>query len=304
MSGGVLMTLESPGMRVVLNPSQGGRMEELTVLATGDNWIYYDPGRLPERGQISACYDDLWRGGFEELFPNDAPCVFQGRVLRDHGELWNAPFEVLEWGPASVTLRRVCETVPASVEKTIALSPDGEELELRYVLQNLGTRPLPHLFKLHPAIRVEPGDSLLLPGGTVSPVDPAFSRMIAGPGPFHWPLAPGPAGSRVDLSVVPPREARLAEFVYVSDMPEGWCGVRRAAGGAEIRFRYSPLAFPYCWLFLAYGGWRDHFTAVLEPCTNIPKDLDRAWEGGTSAVLGAGEAREMRVTVTTERGHG
>ncbi len=297
------VTLESPAMRVVLNPAQGGRVEGLTDLRSDDNWIYHQvrPHLLEAPSRI---YDDVWRGGFEELFPNDAPCVFQGRALRDHGELWDAPFEVLERGPASVTLSRVCETVPASVLKTIALVPDRPELRLQYALQNRGSGPLPYLFKLHAAMRVEAGDELLLPGGTVTPVDQAFSRMIGGPGPSRWPLAEGIAGTPVDLSVVPPREARLAEFVYVSDMPEGWCGVRRGNGGGEIRFSFPPEVFPYCWLFLAYGGWRDHFTAVLEPCTNMPKDLDTAWERGACAVLAPGARSEFEVSVRVESGRG
>lgn len=297
----VPITLGSPQLRVRLDPRWGGRVEELTDLRSGDDWIYHLARSHPVDSP-SSTYDDVWGGGFEELFPNDAPGVFQGRALRDHGELWDAPFEVLERTPASISLRRVCETVPASVDKLVSLASDRPELRLRYTLRNLGSGTLPYLFKLHPAIRVEEGDALLLSGGTVTAVDPAFSRMIGGPGPFRWPLAVGVTGAPVDLSVVPPREARLAEFVYVSDMPEGWCGVRRGNGGGEIRFSFPADVFPYCWLFLAYGGWRNHFTAVLEPCTNMPKDLDAAWERGTCAVLAPGATSEFEVSVSVEPG--
>ena len=55
---------------------------------------------------------------------------------------------------------------------------------------------------------------------------------------------------------------------------------------------------PFVWLFLTYGGWRDLYTAVLEPCSNMPKDLQEAVRLGQSARLEPGEEFETAVTVT------
>ena len=52
------------------------------------------------------------------------------------------------------------------------------------------------------------------------------------------------------------------------------------------------------WLFLSYGGWRDIYTAVLEPCTNMPKDLADAVRLGQSARLTPGEEFVTTVSVT------
>jgi hypothetical protein len=60
---------------------------------------------------------------------------------------------------------------------------------------------------------------------------------------------------------------------------------------------YSLADFPYTWLFLTYGGWRDHFTAVLEPCTNMPKDLETARRAGACARLEPGQKLECTVRV-------
>jgi hypothetical protein len=51
-------------------------------------------------------------------------------------------------------------------------------------------------------------------------------------------------------------------------------------------------------LFLTYGGWRDCYTAVLEPCTNMPKDLAEAVHAGQSARLDAGDVFHTSVAVT------
>ena len=45
------------------------------------------------------------------------------------------------------------------------------------------------------------------------------------------------------------------------------------------------------------GGWRDCYTAVLEPCTNLPKDLTEAVRAGTSARLAPGETFRTSVAV-------
>jgi len=56
--------------------------------------------------------------------------------------------------------------------------------------------------------------------------------------------------------------------------------------------------FPYCWIFMTYGGWRDHNVVVLEPCTNYPKDLEKAISTGTATVLAPATTREFEVTVS------
>jgi len=108
----------------------------------------------------------------------------------------------------------------------------------------------------------------------------------------------GAAGRQVDLRVIPAPGQRLQEFVYVEDLPEGWCGVHDRATGATLRMHYDRRRMPFVWLFLAYGGWRGLYTAVLEPCTNLPKDLAEAVRRGQSAWLAPGQEFTTEVSVT------
>ncbi len=85
--------------------------------------------------------------------------------------------------------------------------------------------------------------------------------------------------------------------MYVSALPESWCGVDNPEHGASLRMLFDDGTFPFVWLFLSYGGWRDTYTAVLEPCTNLPKDLTEAVRLGQSASLAPGEEFVTRVTV-------
>jgi hypothetical protein len=68
--------------------------------------------------------------------------------------------------------------------------------------------------------------------------------------------------------------------------------------GASLRLAFDRRDFPFAWLFLSYGGWRDVYTAVLEPCTNMPKDLGEAVRAGQAACLEPGATFQTQVAVT------
>ena len=293
------VTLENDRIVVEVMPGRGAKIASIRTPTDGE-WLYFDPARGLGTGKNPEVYDDVWVGGFEELFPNDAKTTFAGRSLRDHGELWNSPWEVVFSSRNLVSLQLRCTTVPAVVRKSISLDPSAARFTMAYRLENLDDKPFAYLFKLHPAVRLEPGDRILMPGGRITQVDKSFSAILGGPGPYDWPHVRGRDGRPCDLSLVPDPSSMTQEFVYVSDLPSGWCGLRRGSTGSEFRLEYPLHVFPYCWLFLTYGGWRDYYTAVLEPCTNHPKDLATAVESGTSAILSPGELKEFSIAVTVE----
>jgi len=166
-----------------------------------------------------------------------------------------------------------------------------------YRIRSEEDRPFHFLFKQHLPVAITSYCRLLLPGGRVEPVDPAFSTLVKDGRPFAWPFA-SISGDSVDLRTIPTAASRLQEFVYVRDLPEAWCGVEDLARGAALRMDFDGAAFPYVWLFLTYGGWRNLYTAVLEPCSNMPKSLTDAVRLGQSAELLPGQEFITTVSVT------
>ena len=292
-----VVVLESRALRLEVDPAHGGSLRSMRTPGARRDWLFFDQGRRPARLTGRESFDDVWSGGFEELFPNDAPGRFEGRDLPDHGELWNAPLSVVSQDEQSLLLRRECRSVPARFEKRIALA--GAGLVLDYRITNASREPFHFLFKLHPAMDVQAGDRILLPGGRVNPVDQEFGTRFAR-GPAAWPQVPDREGRPFDLSLVPPRSSAAREFVYVSDLPAGWCGIERAGGRERIIFEFPLEVLPFCWLFMTFGGWRDYYTVVLEPCTNMPKDLGAAVAAGQCARLDAGGTLECAVTIRVE----
>lgn len=300
VAGYEALVLENAHLRAVILPALGGRVWTLDDLPRGRQWIWHR-GTVP----LTACrpgasYDDVWAGGWEELFPNDAAGPFEGRDLPDHGEWWTMAWDAAtaeDDDGVSVTLTAQAHIVRAACTKTFRLAHDGAALSVAYAIQSLEDRPFHFLFKQHLPVQITSACRLALPGGRVEAVDPAFGTVLPGPGPFEW-AAPDAAGSPAgDLRPVPPAASQSREFVYVSALPEPWCGVDDTEAGASLRMTFDAGVFPFTWLFLSYGGWRDVYTAVLEPCTNKPKDLAEAVRRGQSARLSPGETFRAEVVV-------
>ncbi|MBI2385628.1 MAG: hypothetical protein HYV14_06405 [Elusimicrobia bacterium] len=285
-SGREVWRLDNGLVRADILPGFGGRVWTLTDVARGVDWVWKSPKVALAVPAPGASYDDSWAGGWEELFPNDAPGDFDGRTLPDHGEWWSRAWtaDVLEDTAhrAEVRLRLETRSAKASCEKIVGLDAGARSLRVRYRIENREKTPLRFMLKQHLAAAVRPGDRLELPGGTVHRVDPSFSTLVkASPAP--WPAE----------FVLPPA-GKDKEFVYVADLPEGWAGIRRP-DGAALRMSFDLKAFPHCWFFMDLGGWRGHYTVVVEPCTNWPKDLAEAAAAGRCAVLPPGGVFETAV---------
>jgi hypothetical protein len=292
--------LENRLLRAVILPSLGGRVWELEDRLRNRQWIWHRPDVPLRVSPIGAVYDDVWAGGWEELFPNDAACFFEGRDLPDHGEWWTMSWSVIDAtsGPeATVTLAANSSILRAHCVKEFRLASDRASISVTYRIRSSEDRPFHFLFKQHLPIAITPGCRLSLPGGRVEPVDPAFSTLLSSEHSFDWPIETYD-GKVADLEEISPPSSGLQEFVYVRDLPQAWCGIDDPVGGATIRMNFDSNAFPFVWLFLSYGGWRNLYTAVLEPCSNMPKDLAEAVRAGQSAVLLPGEEFVTTVSVT------
>lgn len=300
IAGFDVLLLENSRVRATIIPSLGGRVWELEDRVRGRQWIWHREGVHLAALPSGASYDDVWAGGWEELFPNDAPGEFEGRMLSDHGEWWTTAWTIAEAsGGTEAVVRLVADMCirKASCTKEFRLGAEADTIHVSYRIESREQEPFHFLFKQHLPIAITPSCELALPGGSVTAVDPAFGTMLPGAGPFFWPLARGNDLDAVDLRRVPPPGAER-EFVYVTELSESWCGVDDPSVGASIRMRFDHGRMPFLWLFLSYGGWRDCYTAVLEPCTNMPKDLAEAVRAGQSALLEPGTVFEASVAVT------
>ena len=294
------IVLENACLRAVIIPQLGGRVWELEDRIRGRQWIWHREDVPLQESPMGAVYDDVWAGGWEELFPNDAPGRFEGRELPDHGEWWTMRWTVADSssGPAAnVRLSAKSSVLKTSCLKEFRLANDAATLSVHYYICSDELEPFHFLFKQHLAIRITPDCRLSMPGGRVQAVDPFFGTLLPAGDSFNWPFAGG-GEQVVDLRVIPHPSSKAREFVYVRDLPQPWCGVEDARQGASICMDFDSRHLPFVWLFLTYGGWQNLYTAVLEPCSNLPKDLSEAVRLGQSARLEPGQEFETTVSIT------
>lgn len=299
-----VLTLENSEIKLTIRPDLGGRIDQLEDSQTGHSWLWHPSHYTPEATRIlpiGASFDDQWTGGWDEIFPNDAAGLFQGRNLVDHGELWSQRWELLECSPLSITLGYQCQTVPVRVEKTIELDPNRPQAQLIYQFENQSQEQIPFLFKHHAAIAIEAGDEILLPDCWVEPAFLEFSKLIGQPGKTRFPKAVAANGETIDLRVIPPSSSQLQEFYYSSDLSNGYCGIRHQRTQSSLLMTFDTADFPYVWMFQSYGGWRDHYVVVVEPCTTMPFDLEEAYRLHQTAFLRPQEKQRRRLTLQLQR---
>ena len=102
-----------------------------------------------------AAFDDVWCGGWDELFPTDPACEIGDNTFHDHGDLWCGPWdwsvEEDDGETATVSLRRYAMALPCLMEKWITVRRDGLDVRFRHRLTNLGAQPVPFVWNLHVA---------------------------------------------------------------------------------------------------------------------------------------------------------
>jgi hypothetical protein len=283
--------------RLDLFPDFGAKIYSLVHQPTGKELLWRNPF-LPAWSARTRVFDDCWTGGWDESFPNDEVATIDGVTYPDHGELWAASW-TCEVDPAgTIYLRNECPISGCRVEKWISLEDDEERIRFRHRLTNLRDQAIPYLWKLHPALVVSPGDFILIPARRIL-LEPEFLGTLASaPLESSSPVLELPDRT-VDLRIVPPRANKDVYLYYGVDQPEGWCSCYDPSRRLAVALSYPRDLFTSCWLFASYGGWRDHYVAVLEPSTAYPFRLDKAAAAGQCSTLAANAQQEATVVFAT-----
>jgi len=298
------LVIENSQLQLVILPELGGKLWSLVYKPVDREIFWHNPRVTPRPAPYGAAYDDWFCGGWDELFPNDAPTSFAGDAYPDHGEWWAMPFawEIASQRADEITVHcwRAGVVTNTTVDRWITVRADEPRIELRYRIRNDGPQPLDFLWKLHPALAISSDARIELPACTILP-DPAFNDRLDKQ-PFAWPNTHSAQGDVVDMRVVPSVNAATCDFYYATELAAGWCALADAQAGYRFELRFDPTVFRSVWVFGAYGGWRGLYTTILEPCTGYPYQLETAVAQGTASRLNAGETLETTVTAVLFHG--
>jgi hypothetical protein len=284
------LILDNGLVRVVVLPELGGKIWELQDLTSGRQFLWQNPRVQPAKVPFAAGYDDVFFGGWDELFPNDVPEVIDGEAYPDHGETWTLPWRwdiVRDGDSVSVHLEVMTPISACVLRKTLTLDAGERHLRVTEDIENLGARDLPFMWKQHLALAVDDVARIDLPAVDVLLGDFGNPRAGSAGQVYQWPYLTGEGAPTHDMRLTLPRESRRSEFQYATTLSAGWCSLTHRDGNG-LALKFDPQVFRSCWTFASYGGWRDLQVAILEPCTGYPISVVEGHAAGTHQVLPAG----------------
>ena len=83
-----VIVLENRFLRVLVLPEAGAKIWQITYKPFDADLLWNNARNRPARHPLNSRYDDVWSGGWDELFPNDEVATIEGEAYPDHGELW------------------------------------------------------------------------------------------------------------------------------------------------------------------------------------------------------------------------
>jgi hypothetical protein len=84
--------LRGDHVTVVVVPEAGGKILRLIDNNSGFNLLWENPRVPVTRTYAGAPFDDVWCGGWDDVFPTDPTCDVDGSTYHDHGDLWIGPW--------------------------------------------------------------------------------------------------------------------------------------------------------------------------------------------------------------------
>jgi galactose mutarotase-like enzyme len=299
------ITLENPLLRLDVLPSLGAKIYNLVDLVTGKNLLWHNPRQLPTPAPFGSNFDNVWSGGWDEVFPNGAECEWQDDVQPFLGELWTRPWvaNVIAEGPDTCVHLTVDATItPARVEKWIRLDPSAPIVRFHHRITNVGYEPFEYMWGMHPALAVAPGHRIDIPAAGVT-VDQSRDGKLGVPGEtYAWPNVVDASGRAVDLREVMPPSALTYGLLYAHGLTDGWIAVSDPTGGPSVALAFPRDVFSSVWLWLVYGGWRGFHHIVVEPWTGFPSRITDAATAGRLRRLEPGESLDAELTAVIYRG--
>lgn len=283
VSNGIeILTAETDHLIFSIVPELGGKIVSIYNKHLEKEFLWTN-NKIPlQINEPGADYDSNFLGAIDELIPNDLTETIDSVEYPDHGELWTTQLQYEQTNEKIRLLGRL-RLSGLYYSKTIYPDPGSPALFMEYTIKNEARVQRNFLWKLHAALQIQPGDKLVTSAATAQVVDPEYSRF-KNTNPFNWPLI-----EDQDASIVPAANNTM-DFFYLYDIPFGEMQLLTNKGEHVFSYRYDTKVFPHQWYFASYGGFLDHYTVILEPCTNMPMSVNEAKAKGQCAVLEPGES--------------
>jgi galactose mutarotase-like enzyme len=299
------VVLSNDALEVVVFPNSGARIYSIFHKPSETEFLWHHPTNLPRVYKSDEWFDDVFCGGWDELFPSCEACEFQGTHVPDHGELWAVPWEWTIEDAASALPRLytgvTANIFPVRFERWLLLDPHEPVLHLHYRLQNLSARGLELIWGIHPLFNITPHHRIDLPPGNMQ-VDLSSSETLGKVGQsYRWPFLLTPSGTR-DMRLLPTPETNTFAGHYCTQSSSNWFALTDTKKQVGIAVIYPQDIFRSLWLWQSYGGWQGLYHLAIEPWVGYPVRLDKAVEMGHHLSLAGEQTLDYKVSVSVYTG--
>ncbi len=272
--GFAVYRLNNEEVELAVVPELGAKIISLKNLRTGRQWMWHPP----EGARLFANRpgDDFAHSpliGADECLPTIAPCMWQGRELPDHGEVWSESWKVdaEAWANGILKTSVRLKISPFEFERVIELRE--HEIRLDYRLTNLSRQAEAFLWAFHPLLNLQSDDQLELPGATRALLNGAA-----------WV-------DTVPLTTPGKKSAK----VFAHPVTEGLTGIRNRTTGDRLEFTWNPAENDTLGLWLTHGGWHGHHHFAIEPTNSGSDALTLAMEQNHCGLVPAAESVSWQI---------
>lgn len=267
----------------------GGKLVSLIDREHGIEWLAQDPNESYIPQTINGNYVESEVSGADEMFPTIDPCVCDGVAYPCHGEVCRVKQSETTDGE-SLTIGYRSEKLGFSYEKRISEGKNGE-IVCEYHIKNQNQKEFPCLWALHFMFSATEGGSVF-----ANTAEDADAELM-----FDDRKKYGARGTTRKLekkmmqsgSYV--RGGDAYKFYITQPLAAGICGYYRDAYHGGVRLRYDAKKLPYLGVWINDGGFKEMYSAAVEPC-NIPYDaVTEAMRRGYRFCLAPGETLTFSV---------
>jgi len=279
------IVIENESLRLSVLPELGAKIYEIVYKKTGRNVLWHNPRISPRPVPFGSRFDDVWSGGWDEIFPNDAESVVGSERYPDMGEAWSLEWECdldLQADSVTLTTKVMTPISPVQIVRRLTLRSGESKFVCHYELRNLSSNEVKFLWKVHPAFEINDSCRIEIPAKT-GIVDGRYAGNYSQTR-YDWPLVRSKDGKEVDIGAVDPSRNDCT-LHYLTGLGSGVARFIDRRNGLVSTVSFDRHKMDNVWLFLAYGGWRGHYTAVIEPSTSYPFDLATAIRRGNCSRL-------------------
>lgn len=270
------MIIGGGGLTATVDPARGAKITSL-VDAQGVQWLAQGTGVEVPAG---AAFTDAEMAGWDECAPSIVACEVGGRVIPDHGELWDSVFEA--------TGSTVCRRGDGYLfERTIEPTETG----LRFRYEATATEgALPFLWAAHPQFVAPPGTRIALPQQVARVVDVTNGDVMTDRDMANGEVVTdGTPTLRWDeeLATIDTVEDGGSRKLYVDPATPVFEASLVRPDGATLSMHWSPES-PYLGLWYDNRAWSRKPVIALEPSTGYYDSLARALASSRVAIIDPG----------------